>query len=91
MAEDPDAGDAELTIRNKVNRETEMPSVKCSLKDCAYRGARGACHRKHIVLSNEPNELNELYCLGWATQETRFFTEAMNGEVDEHDERHRRD
>ncbi len=58
-----------------------MPSVKCSLKTCAYRGKRGACTRQHIELQQNNNELNELYCLGWNTPETRLFTEVMKSTV----------
>jgi len=54
-----------------------MPSVKCLIKECAYRGIRGSCHRKHIVLQSTRNDCNELYCLGWSTPETRLFTEIM--------------
>ncbi len=50
-----------------------MPSVRCSLTSCAYRGKRGACTRKHIVLQQDDPELNEMFCLGWATPETRLF------------------
>lgn len=67
-----------------------MPSVKCSLKSCAYRGKRGNCHRKHIELQQPDEQLNEMFCLGWATPETRLFTEAMNDTVDENDERHKK-
>lgn len=59
-----------------------MPSIKCSLTDCAYRGKRGSCRRKHIELQQADPQLNEMFCLGWATIETRFFTEAMSGEPD---------
>ena len=65
-----------------------MPSVKCLLKSCVYRGKRGSCHRKHIVLKQTEAGLNELYCLGWATPETRLFTEAMEGRIAKNDKRH---
>jgi len=54
-----------------------MPSVQCSLKSCAYRNKRGYCSRKNIVLQVTENGCNELYCLGWATPETRLFTHMM--------------
>lgn len=54
-----------------------MPGVTCPLTSCSYRGVRGACHRKHIVLQQTQDELNEVYCLGWSTLETRLFTEMM--------------
>jgi len=55
-----------------------MPSVKCSIKSCGYRGKRGACTRKSIVLQQPDDCLNELYCLGWVTPETRLFVDICN-------------
>jgi len=50
-----------------------MPSVKCNLYSCAYRNRRGYCRKKTIVLQVQGGGCNELYCLGWATPETRLF------------------
>ncbi len=59
-----------------------VTTVKCTLKNCAYRNKRGYCSRKTIVLQVTENDANELYCLGWATPETRLFTKVMTGNID---------
>jgi len=55
-----------------------MPSAKCTLKNCAYINKRGYCSRKAIVLQVNREGLNELYCLGWSTPETRLFVDMCN-------------
>ena len=55
-----------------------MPSVKCTLKDCAYKNRSGYCKRKSIVLQVTRDDCNELYCLGWVTPETKLFIDAIN-------------
>lgn len=64
-----------------------MPTIKCPLKDCTYRGKRGGCNRRHIELRQSDEELNELFCLGWTTPETRLFTEVVAGRLDAKDKR----
>ena len=54
-----------------------MPSVKCTLESCGYRNKKGYCSRKTITLQVCRDEFNELYCLGWATPETRLFTNVL--------------
>ncbi len=60
-----------------------MTSVKCSLGSCTYRGKRGACTCKRIVLQDDRNECNELYCLSWRTPETRMFEEIAGTKIPE--------
>ena len=54
-----------------------MPSIKCTLKSCGYLNKKGYCSRKTIILQVTETDCNELYCLGWATPETRLFTNVM--------------
>ena len=65
-----------------------MTNIKCPLEECAYRGKHGTCHRKNVALELSDKEYYTFHCLGWATSETRLFTEAMNGEIDKEDDRH---
>ncbi len=59
-----------------------MLTVNCRLKGCAYRNTRGYCQREHIVLEPVTEGQNELFCLGWATPETKLFTDVWNGRSD---------
>lgn len=64
-----------------------MPSIKCELKSCAFRGKRGACtRRKPITLMLTENRNNELYCSGWMTPETKLYTQILRGSPDEPDQ-----
>jgi hypothetical protein len=75
-------------IKNKGLLRIPMPSVKCSLKSCVYRGKRGSCHRKHIILQQNREILNEMYCLGWELPEMRLLAECASGKLDENDDRY---
>ena len=55
-----------------------MTSVKCSFKDCGYLNQRGFCRRERIILQQADKTTNELYCLGWATPETKLFNDIIN-------------
>jgi len=57
-----------------------MPSVKCNINDCAYKNRKGYCRKKTITLQPNREDLNELYCLGWATPEQALSNKVMKGD-----------
>jgi hypothetical protein len=60
-----------------------MPSVKCELDSCYYRGKRGACKRKQIALVVVDADMNELHCLGWIIPPSRLLSDVMKAGSEE--------
>jgi hypothetical protein len=59
-----------------------VPNVKCPLKECGHRKRNGYCGRRNIELSNQPHELNELYCLGFDILDMKIFKQVITGDPD---------